>query len=260
MTTSATAPQNTSLKEWINIIVSLLALGKAIYDLLNNSPYYVFLIGLIIFIVSAIYYLHGLYQKQKYKLLSGISIAFYVFSLALALGGGWYYFTQYDPEGTPIEKFNTHVLPYESGTDVSQDLSWADLSFYSTSEIYHPILSYQVDFGIPMQGGGWAGFYIDFKQPIDLSKYTNIRFQIQYGCDEDKIMVILKDNARNEFGVLLDQNYVKGKYTDKQLVTIPLETFVSVTLDHIKNITFHADSSFVRGEHWVIISGVHFAR
>jgi len=247
---------SSSLKEWFILIALTLSLGKSIYDLLNNSPSYIFGIALALFVISVVFYFYQLYRSGKYQILLGYGLIL----LVLVFGGSWFYYTQYNPNGFPIEKFDARVLPYEGGNPEAQEMGWADLSFYTANENQGSLLSYQLDYGVPMQDNGWAGFYVDFTQPVDLSHYSAVQFQIQYGDDQARVQLIFKDNARNESAILLDQTYIKGTFTDQQTVTIPLQKFVTITLDHVKNIVFHADSDFIRGEHWVRISKFLFIK
>ena len=258
MTTPASNRQtgSSSLREWFVVIALVIALGKSVYDLLNNSPSYIFGIALTVFTISVVFYFYQLYRNGKYRIL----LVYGSILLLLVLGGSWFYYTQYHPNGFPIEKFDARVLPYEGGNEGAPEMGWADLSFYTANQNRDSLLSYQLDYGIPSQDNGWAGFYIDFTQPVDLSRYRAVQFQIQSGDDQARVKLIIKDNARNEWAILLDQVYIKGTFTDPQTVTIPLQKFEAVTLDHVKNIVFHADSDFIRGEHWVRISNLVFIK
>ncbi len=254
--TSNRSNGSSSLREWFVVIALVIALGKSIYDLLNNSPSAIFGIALTVFAISVVFYFYQLYKNGKLRTL----LIYGSILLLLALGGSWFYFTQYHPNGFPIEKFDARVLPYEGGNEGAPEMGWADLSFATANNNKDSLLSYQIDYGIPNQANGWAGFYIDFTQPVDLSRYNAIQFRIQYGDDQARVKLIIKDNAWNEWAILLDQAYIKGIFTDPQTVTIPFQRFEAVTLDHVKNIVFHADSDFVRGEHWVRISDLVFIK
>ena len=258
MTPSPSNQPNTtsSLRDWFVVITLTLALSKSVYDLLNNSPVYILGIALTLFTISVTYYFYQLYRKDEFKIL----LVYETLLLFLVLGGSWFYYNRYYPGGFPVEKFDSRAIPYEGGNAEAQETGWADLSISTANNNRYPMLSYQLDYGIPMQDNGWAGFYIDFRQPVDLSQYEAVQFQIQYSDEQARIKLIFKDNARNEWAILLDQAYITGTLTDPQTVTIPLQKFEAVTLDHVENIVFHADSDFIRGEHRALISNLVFIK
>jgi len=245
---------------FIAALTSILSLIRAVYDVIVEFSYFWFYAALLVFIVSSIYYLINLYRSGKRKLFWILLSVFYLVSVGLVGVGGWYYFTQYDPDGYPIENISANVFPYNGVGPDAKGYSLANLSLNTVYENFHASFRYFLTYEIPMQDPGWAGFTIQFEQPVDLHHYRAIQFQIQYTGMDALIELHLKDDAGNFAKVRLDNQYLKKLPTDLQTVQVPLRLYNNVTLDHVKEIVFAADDSFIRGKYSVLISHIHFIK
>jgi len=245
---------------FIAAIASILSLIRAVYDVLVEFNFFWFYAALIIFVASSIFYLVNLYRSGKHRLFWILLTIFYLFSVVFVGAGGWYYFTQYDPDGFPVENLNANVFPYNGVAPNAKEQSSASLSLNTNYNNFHTSFLYWLTYIIPMQDQGWAGFTIQFEQPVDLLPYRAIQFQIQYADVDALIELHLKDDAGNFAKVRLDNHYLKKLPTDLQTVQVPLKLYKSVTLDHVKEIVFAADDTFIRGKHSVLISHIHFVK
>jgi hypothetical protein len=245
---------------FIAAIVSILALIRAIYDVLVEFNYFWFYAALAVFIISGIYYLVHLYRSGKRILFWILLAGFYLISVVFVGAGGWYYFTHYDPDGFPIENLNANIFPYNGVAANATEQSSVNLSLNTHYKNFHTSFLYWLTYVIPTQNPGWAGFTIQFEQPVDLRHYRAIQFQIQYADMDGLVELHLKDDAGNYAKVRLDSYYLKKLPTDLQTVQIPLELYKSVTLDHVKEIVFAADYTFIHGKHSVLISHIHFVK
>lgn len=254
-------PSNSSmhLKDWIAIVSSFLSLATMIYNLVVELQLNVFIIALIIFIISGIYYLIGLHKNRKYKTLWKIYIVFYIFSVGIALGGSWYYYTQYDPDGFPIERLTYYIYPYEGPENATEPGS-VYLTLSNSYQTYRLITSYDMEYDVPNVDEAWAGFSIEFFQPIDLSKYKSIQLKIQYSDPNALVRLVLKDDAGNDADVMLDSKFVTGEKTDSQTITVPLDLFQHITLNNVREFVIDANSYFISGSHEVRISEIHFVK
>ena len=261
MSTTSTPPPNPTLplKDLLAIVVSMLSLAKMIFDLFSNSPFYIFLIALIIFMISGAYYLFGLYKNNNYKTLWKLFAAFYVLSIGFALGGSWYYYTQYDPNGFAIEKTKFSVYPYEGSENGPQDGS-VYLGTGSSYESNRFVTFYDLEYSIPDVVNAWGGFSIEFFQPIDLTTYKYIQLKIKYGDPNALVRLVLKDDAQNSDSVLLDSKYIMNEKTSLQTITVPLDLFQQITLGNIREFVIDANSYFITGDHEVWISEIHFVK
>jgi len=245
---------------FIAALASILSLVRAIYDVLVQFNYFWFYAALIVFSVSSIYYLVHLYRSGKRRFFWILLTVFYLVSVVFVGAGGWYYFTRYDPDGFPVENLNANIFAYNGVGPDAKGYSLANLSLNTQYKNFHTSFLYWLNYEIPMQDPGWAGFVIQFEQPVDLHSYGAIEFQIQYGDPEALIELHLKDDASNFAKVRLDNHYLKKIRTDLQTVQVPLRLYNNVTLDHVKEIVFAADDTFIRGKHSVLISHIHFVK
>lgn len=255
----ATTNPPPGLKDWLAIILSVLSLATMIFNLFSNSPLYLFLFALIVFIVSGAYYLFGLYKSSNYKLLWKLFAGFYILSVGLALGGSWYYYTRYDPAGFPMERMNYDIFPYEGPRDVEEPGS-VYLSVNNSYQAYRVNTSYDMEYEVPDTEEAWAGFSIVFFQPVDLTRYKSIRLKIEYDDPDALVRLVLKDDAGNDADVMLDSTFVTGDKTEPQTITIPLDLFRRITLDNVRQFVIDANSYFITGAHEVRISDIHFVR
>jgi hypothetical protein len=260
MSTTNTPPNSSlPLKDWLSIIASFLSLATMIFNLISNSPLYIFLIALIIFIISAAYYLFRLYKNGNYKPLWKLFAVFYVLSVSFALGGSWYYYTQYDPNGFPIERMKYHVYPYE-GPENTAEAGSVYLAVSNSYQAFRVVTSYDMEYDVPDVDASWAGFSILFFQPIDLSKYKSIQLKIKYGDPDALVRLVLKDGAGNDADVMLDSKFFTSEKTDLQTITVPLDLFQRITLNNVREFVIDANSYFITGAHEVRISEIHFVK
>lgn len=260
MSTTNTPPNSSlPLKDWLAIIASFLSLATIIFNMFNNSPRYIFLIALIIFIISGTYYLVGLYKIGNYRTLWKLFAVFYILSVIFAFGGSWYYYTQYTPAGFPIERMNYDIYPYE-GPENAEEPGWVYLAVGNSYQTQRLSTVYNMEYDVPNGAEAWAGFSITFFQPVDLTKYESVQLRIQYGDPDALVRLVLKDDAGNNADVILDSRFLTKEKTELQTITIPLDLFRKITLHDVREFIIDANSYFIFGAHEVSISEIHFVK
>lgn len=128
---------------------------------------------------------------------------------------------------------------------------------------------YILDYWLPNEGNGYAGLAFLFSavqgstKYQDLSKYEHIEMTIDFGGEQIRCYLEIKDASGKSGRIRLGDNVYQPKDTvvtingNERKITVPLKTnFSSIDWKIVNEIGFVIDTDFSRGEHRLIINSI----
>ncbi|MEI7989448.1 MAG: hypothetical protein WCI88_10435 [Chloroflexota bacterium] len=103
---------------------------------------------------------------------------------------------------------------------------------------------YSLKYSIDPQKEGWAGVYIAFQKPEDISSYRSIRMNIKFSNENAPIWFQLILNGK-KYPVLLGHGDYGKPITTEQSIVVPLSGFEGADLNNIEALFFVSDQSLV---------------
>lgn len=232
----------------------------AVLAFLLDRPLFVW-IGLVALLLVGYFWGFTLVMRRNAWFAAGVSIVLAV----VTFGAGMLV----PPALRPIVLEHTAVLPIEAMDLQATTYEGARMGTQGTGQLVvrfrlpdgNGETSYQLNHDLPDTGDGKAGLVLKFSEPLDITPYRTLTFDISFSDEQSRCNLYFKDMAGESDAVMLGDGKLVQARESLQAVEIVLgEHFKNIARSQLREIGCGVDTSFVRGNHFFQISRVRFER
>lgn len=155
----------------------------------------------------------------------------------------------------PIEKAGVMYGSYE-GKGGSSYLTTTSTSTGRTATTH-----FRLESTLPGKGEAYAGVWIEFTEPLDISRYDAIELKTSFGDEDARWQVCIDDRFGASGCAMLGDGSIVAAKQEQQVVRVPLQPyFENVARKFVHMIKIDVNDAFAQGAHTITVSNIRFTR